>query len=414
METTSPQSASALIANFMHSPGVRWDFITSEFPPKVGGLSDYSRQLAEGLCRGGAKVDVWAPGMAALEKSSETLTIRRVFDRFRPTDLVRVSKIWKTAGVRRNIFLQWCPTGYGYKSLNIFLCFWLAWQVAQGHLLTVMFHEVAYSLSERKLRLKIAGIIHRIMAIILLKYSRQVFVSTATIAKQLRKYNLRQRNITVLPVPSNVPECINMEEVRDIRSALVTSGELLIGHFGLYSPGMERILIPGLDTLLSRNFNMKVIFIGNGSERYRSNLLAKHPELDSRVFSTGSCSSARVSEFISACDCIFQPYPDGVTTKRGSAMAAVANGKLLVCTASDQTEEVWKTTPAVCLIHSCDPMTIAIEAEQVISTPERRLQAALDAQRFYQQNFSVDHTVKALQLYMETVGYKSGRHAEYL
>jgi len=402
MATISKHFSCEPVSGELPAPGSRWDFITCEFPPEVGGLADYTRLIAEALARYGAQVEIWAPGVAAPENPSGKLTVQRGFGRFRPGDLLKVSRVWKAAGVRRNMFLQWTPTGYGYKSLNIFICLWLAVEVARGHRLFVMFHEFAYSFSEPKLRLKIAGVVHRLMALILLSCARKAFVSAAEIGRQLQNYNFRRRDITVLPVPSNVPESADLQDTCAIRSAFVKPGELLVGHFGLYHPGMERILTPSLNALFNRNPNVKLVLIGSGSELYRSKFFIKHPEHTSRLLSTGGCDLFRIAQLISACDCMFQPYPDGLTTKRTSAMAAIANGKLLVCTASEKTEDIWKATEAVHLINSSKPSEIAEELDFVLSVPERLLAGSAQASRFYRQNFSVEQTAKVLQAGMET------------
>ena len=78
-------------------------------------------------------------------------------------------------------------------------------------------------------------------------------------------------------------------------------------------------------------------------------------------------------------------------------MAALANGKLLVTTASEETDEVWQTTPAVHLINSYEPAEIAKAVDRVLSEPGRLLRGASEAKRFYRQNFSIDQTVSALQ-----------------
>ena len=41
-----------------------WHIVTSEYPPDVGGVSDYTRQVAEGLARMGDEVHVWCPRAA--------------------------------------------------------------------------------------------------------------------------------------------------------------------------------------------------------------------------------------------------------------------------------------------------------------------------------------------------------------
>jgi glycosyltransferase involved in cell wall biosynthesis len=159
---------------------------------------------------------------------------------------------------------------------------------------------------------------------------------------------------------------------------------------------MEGTLIPSLNGMLSRNPAMKALLIGAGSERYRSRLLAKYPDLRPRVFSSGTCDSDRISEFISACDCLFQPYPDGLTTRRTTAMAALANGKPLISIASRQTDAIWKTSPAVWLINASEPTEIAEEAARYLARPELLREGGVQAKRFYEDNFSVSQCLKTL------------------
>jgi len=42
-------------------PSWRWAILTGEYPPQPGGVSDYTRLVAEGLAVGGDEVHVWAP-----------------------------------------------------------------------------------------------------------------------------------------------------------------------------------------------------------------------------------------------------------------------------------------------------------------------------------------------------------------
>ena len=77
-------------------------------------------------------------------------------------------------------------------------------------------------------------------------------------------------------------------------------------------------------------------------------------------------------------------------------MAALVNGKLLVCTESDETEETWKHTSAVHLIRSRNPDLIAGEVAALIRSPERLAEGCAEAHAFYQKNFSIDKTVSAL------------------
>ena len=42
----------------------RWHLVTSEYPPDIGGVSDYTAQLARALAGAGDEVHVWCPGEA--------------------------------------------------------------------------------------------------------------------------------------------------------------------------------------------------------------------------------------------------------------------------------------------------------------------------------------------------------------
>ena len=39
----------------------RWHLITGEYPPRLGGVSDYTRAVAAGLALNGCDVHVWCP-----------------------------------------------------------------------------------------------------------------------------------------------------------------------------------------------------------------------------------------------------------------------------------------------------------------------------------------------------------------
>jgi hypothetical protein len=46
---------------------VAWHLVTCEYPPQVGGVSDYSLAVATGLAAAGQTVHVWCPRPGASE-----------------------------------------------------------------------------------------------------------------------------------------------------------------------------------------------------------------------------------------------------------------------------------------------------------------------------------------------------------
>ena len=103
-----------------------WHLITCEYPPRVGGVADHTRLVAEGLAAEGDRVYVWCP--AAEGESPEPAPASpsgASWARFRPSDLRRAGRALDRFAAPRRLLLQWVPHGYGYRSMNVWLCFWL-------------------------------------------------------------------------------------------------------------------------------------------------------------------------------------------------------------------------------------------------------------------------------------------------
>ena len=60
---------------------------------------------------------------------------------------------------------------------------------------------------------------------------------------------------------------------------------------------------------------------------FATRLVDRHPSWRSRVHAAGYLSTADLSAHIAACDLFVQPYPDGITSRRTSAMACLSRGQ---------------------------------------------------------------------------------------
>jgi hypothetical protein len=72
-----------------------WVIVTGEFPPDTGGVSDYTRHVAQGLSASGCLVEVWVAGKAAKVEQDENVEVHRTladFDRARLARLGRSPK----------------------------------------------------------------------------------------------------------------------------------------------------------------------------------------------------------------------------------------------------------------------------------------------------------------------------------
>jgi len=89
------------------------------------------------------------------------------------------------------------------------------------------------------------------------------------------------------------------------------------------------------------------LLLGAGSERFREALVERHPSWSARVHAAGYLSASDLGAHIAACDLFVQPYPDGITSRRTSAMACLSRGRPVVTTSGRLTEPLWAETRAV-------------------------------------------------------------------
>ncbi|MFZ0593007.1 MAG: hypothetical protein WAM39_21295 [Bryobacteraceae bacterium] len=373
------------------------DIITCEFPPVVGGVADYTQEVAIGLSQLGRSVRVWGPGSEPAERANSHLTINRSLGRFGLRSLIRAGRAMKAGSGGRCLLLQWEPVGYGVGSVNLMFCLWIASMVLGGARLIVMFHETFLSYSKRTPKRLIAASLQRFMAFLLVNFASKVFASTAGGAQALNRFSLRRGKVGHLPVFSNVKTDRDPDYVRALRASFRSEEEILVGHFGRYMAETESLVVPALRRLLLGNPAIKVLFAGECASRYRVKLLDGYFELAPRVHSVGICSAGAVASVLSACDFMFQPYPDGITTRRSTAMAALANGRFLVSNAGPSTEDLWMQSPAVCLLTGQDPATHADELARVVRSPELVARGSASARQFYEQNFSSQRTLRDLK-----------------
>lgn len=92
-----------------------------------------------------------------------------------------------------------------------------------------------------------------------------------------------------------------------------------------------------------------------------------------------------------------QPYPDGITTRRTSAMAALAHSRVVVTTIGHLTEPLWAESGAVRLTTATDPLELADGCLSLASDTESRRSLKERAKLLYDQRFDLHHTVTALR-----------------
>ncbi len=370
--------------------------LTGEYPPRPGGVSDYSAQVASGLAAAGALVHVWTtPGGDPPEVPA--VTVHRDSGRWSPAGLARLGAALDTFPVPRRLLVQYTPNAWGAKGLNLAFCRWLvARRRVRGDEVRLMFHEVAYpwQLHDKPTRwLLAAG--QRWMARTLLRAGTHVDVTTPAWEGMLRAVAPgRLETVGWRPVPSNIPVADDPKAVASVRARVCPAGGSVVGSFSSFSELTGPLLAAALPGVLAGHHDRVGLLIGQGGDRFAARLVAANPGLRGRLVATGPLTAAEVSAHLGACDLIVQLYPDGLTTRRTSLMASLAHGVPVVSNSGHLTEPFWAASGAVTL--AAGPGGVASAADRLLADPAERARSGAAGRTLYDLRFALERTIEAI------------------
>lgn len=377
-----------------------WHLITGEYPPQPGGVADHTRLLAHALARSGDTVHVWAPALtiqmsAGPEEALERgVTVHRLSDHFGLRGLRQLDRRLREFGSEREdarVLVQYVPHMYGWRAMNIPFAAWLGYRAPRYR---VLFHEVAFPVRRgQPFKHNVLGQATRRMAALAARRADVIYISTPLWREVLRDCGV-ERETVWLPVPSNLPTEVDAIAVRRVRETI--GDGTLIGHFGTFHEKIAEFLLDVLPRLL-RSTDRRLLLMGYGSDRFAGSLLARCAELAGRVVSRDGLAERHVAEHLAACDIVLQPYLDGVSSRRGSAMAALALGRPIVTNFGAATESIWSDERLVELVPYDQREVFAERVEQLLAAPAEARKLGERGRRGYAAHFSCEKTVETLR-----------------
>jgi glycosyltransferase involved in cell wall biosynthesis len=300
-------------------------------------------------------------------------------------------------GPPARLLVQYVPHAFGFKAMNLPLCWWLSLRRAVP--LWVMFHEVS-SPVDRELPWKhrLLGHVTRFMAALVARSAQRILVSTPVWESVLRTITPLRCPVTWLPVPCNVSLHAPPSRIAEVRAQLRSEGAgEVIGHFGTFGALIADRLELILPQLLRARPERRALLIGRDGERFAEAMKARYPELRRQIRATGALPEEEVASHLLACDLLVQPYPDGATTRRTSLMAGLALGVPCITTFGPASEVLWQSSGAVALAPAGDHQAVVSCVERVLADPELRRWLGERAARLYQERFSVERTIAGLR-----------------
>ncbi|MGH7270711.1 MAG: glycosyltransferase family 4 protein [Polyangiaceae bacterium] len=376
-----------------------WHIVTGEYPPVRGGVADYSRSVAAGLAAAGDEVHVWAPAVDAERPhgaltESQGVLVHPLEYGYGLRGLAALAHAVAREPSPKRMLVQYVPQAYGMRGVNLPFCGWIA--ALRGIEVWVMFHEVAVSPGGlRRWKRTMAAGAMRAMAAILVARADRLFVSIPSWEPMLRAVSLRRPHVTWLPIPSNVPTRGSSANASAVRSRLMLrEGGAIVGHFGTYGRLITPLLTQAIREVLTADDRRIALLVGQGSDAFAREF-ERDPAMAGRVIGTGALDAEDLAEHLMACDALLQPYPDGVSTRRTSAMAGLALGVPIVTNDGYLTETVWRRSGAVELAPA--PKDIAPALEGLLRNPESRAALGARGRAIYSELFSLDRTISTLR-----------------
>ena len=343
-----------------------WHIITCEYPPQVGGVSDYTRLLARHLREAGDEVHVWAP---AYEGPAEPHLHRDLGD-LSARALQHAGELLDRHMTPRRFLVQWVPHGYGKRGINLGFSRWIAARVRQGDELYVIVHEPCLEPGQRLWKHRFVSLMQRHMVRILLRSATRVFISIPGWESRLRDLAPPLLRFEWLPIPATIDADASPEAVSILRAQFGRDA-LFIGHLGTYSAELRRVLRPALLSILEQLPNAHALLLGNNGDSFAGDLKSAAPDFAHRLHGSGLLPDADLAAHIAACDLMLQPYPDGLSSRRTSLMNVISRGTPVVSNLGHLTEPLWRESNAVALASTSEPTQLATLCVELLRDESR-------------------------------------------
>jgi glycosyltransferase involved in cell wall biosynthesis len=365
--------------------------ISPFYLPVEEGLAHYTTEFARHLARI-ANVVVLTSTESQTVRGPGAVEVRGSVARW--TWFGPLRELVRALRVRPDVVLvEFVPFMYarkgGINATIVLLCAGLSLRArwtGGGHL-QVMFHELWYPFTWRP-KSVVMHVAHRCMVFGIAAAARDVFCATSRFAEEVRR-NLGPftKTVHVLAVGSN----LERDERVDLSDERGATDALQIGLFGGLHPSKNVPLV--LRTLHeaarrgSSRFSLTIV----GTSR--DELVRAVPELerwlDEDVAIKGQLPAEAAAAELSKQDFLIAYFQDGVSSRRGSLLAALCEGVPVVTTYRDFSDEVFLDRSFVKLL-PCEEAAFAEGLLAFLGSGERPFGRVdrREVRRFYEEHFS--------------------------
>jgi glycosyltransferase involved in cell wall biosynthesis len=305
---------------------MRIGLVTGEYPPMQGGVGAYSHILAGTLTAHGHNVFVFTGKSTREDNPAVKLT--NTIRKWGPGSLRSIRR-WARDNRLDVVNLQFETAAYGMSPWIHFLP-----DALRGIPVVTTFHDLLYPYLFPK-----AGPLRDWIVMRLARASAGVIATNHE--DMARLANLPRARL--IPIGSNIALPIGDFDWRTWQArAGAEEGDSLLGYFGFVnrSKGLETLL-EALAALRADGLPVKLVMIGgrtgtsdpsNAAYAAEIDSLIAQLGLESYIHRTGFVTDREVSIYLRNCGVVVLPYRDGASYRRGSLMAALQHGCVIITT----------------------------------------------------------------------------------
>jgi glycosyltransferase involved in cell wall biosynthesis len=314
---------------------MRIALLSPNFPPDACGVGDYTSLLADQLITDGHDACVWTRQPRPVPSKALIRSIGMGNEG--PWNLHAMAEITRDVAAWHPdcVTVQFSPNLYAHKLRGIapHLPVWLAaLRAATGAPIALMAHEQSYPAAFFPADRLLIGVPQlAIFQALCLVCDAVLFAIEVGASKYERRYPFLRGRFHWLPVGSNIPVSTAASD-GFIQREGIAPGEIVLLLFG--TPHPTRLFghsFMALTRARNEGLPARLIAVGTSNERLRQEISdEKRPELTAHAIGLGYLRNEEASHYLKRADVVLAPFLDGVSSRRGSVMAALSHSRPVV------------------------------------------------------------------------------------
>lgn len=321
------------------------------------GLAGHTWQLASSFADKGYSVHIITSSQIEYSSDSENIFIHPIVSRWSFLHILSTFQFARSLKPAR-VIVQYLPYIFGDRAgINFGAPMAISlMRVVIGRPVDCICHELYYPLLPDPKSMFI-HFCHRIMLFWVTANIHTIFASTDRFCRELERLFFWKKNrIFRLPVGSNIPiHSLKENEKNRLSSEYKLKGKVL-GMFGTFHPTTRVDIVLEAIQLEFGDSDWSFVIIGETETRLKERISQKlWNDVRDNIVALGTVSEQEVSKWLQLLDLYIAYFSDGISTRRGSLMAALVHGCPTVASESEFTEPEFRSLVGLHLVPASEP-----------------------------------------------------------